>query len=88
MGMRDPKVDVIRNKINELNLINDEDITNQFRRMSLQETNISKKHARLNRNAFKQFLEDRYSKNVGEKLMIFLETQFNSMFRADIFSFI
>ena len=42
--------------------------------MSLQETNISKKHARLNRNAFKQFLEDRYSKNVGEKLMIFLET--------------
>lgn len=85
---RDQKTDLVKSKIQDMQLIKDDDISNFFRSFSLPETNISKRHARMNRNVFKEFLEDRYSKLVGKKMMDFLETQFNNLARADIFAYV
>ena len=46
------------------------------------------KFARLKRTAFKQFLADRYSNAIGERILLFIENQFNSLYRIDFNGFI
>ena len=46
------------------------------------------KFARLKRGTFKQFLQDRYSKYVGDRILLFLENQFNSLYRIDYNGFL
>jgi len=82
------KASPVTSKIKDLNLHQDADICNFFRGMCGAEGGQSMRHARLNRNSFKQFLQDRYSKLVGEKLILFLETQFNSLYRAEFSGFL
>ena len=59
---------------------------NLFKSMSEGEASI--KHARLKRSSFKEFLQDRYSPVVGDKMLLFLENQFNSLYRIDYQGFL
>jgi hypothetical protein len=41
------------------------------------------RQAKLKRNNFKEFLQNRYSRQVGEKILVFLESFFNSLYKID-----
>jgi hypothetical protein len=55
--------------------------------ISLSEESQNIRFARLSRQAFKEFLQRRYTPHVGEKIMLFLENQFLSLYRIDIHGF-
>lgn len=55
--------------------------------LSLSEESQNIKFARLSRQAFKEFLQRRYTKLVGERIMLFLENQFLSLYRIDAIGF-
>jgi len=50
---------------------------------SLCDENYSIKYAHLNRSIFKQFLQDRYSRFVGERIIAFLDNEFVPLLRID-----
>ena len=68
------KVKPIFTDVSCLGLMNNPEFENFFKAFCDDCCNI--KHARLNRNLFKQFLQERYSKVVGEKILTFLDSQF------------
>ena len=84
--MQQKKLKPIFTDASYLGLSDNIEYENFFRSMC--DENFSIKYARLNRNQFKQFLQDRYSKVVGEKICIFLENQFATLYRIDYNSFI
>jgi hypothetical protein len=47
------------------------------------EDDIGIKSARLNRTAFKEFLQKRYSKIIGDRIISYLESEGYQLFRAD-----
>ena len=55
--------------------------------ISLSEESQNIKFARLSRQAFKEFLQKRYTGPVGERIMLYLENQFQSLYRIDIHGF-
>ena len=67
--------------VSQLGLINNLEYENFFRSMC--DENYSIKFARLNRVVFKQFLQDRYSDFVGERILSFLENEFVPLLRID-----
>lgn len=56
-----------------MQLQNDIEVQNLFRSMC--EDDFGIKSARLNRTAFKEFLQKRYSKIIGERILIYLESE-------------
>ena len=40
------------------------------------------KHAVLNKEVFEKFLQDRYSPNIGKNIILFLESEYTSLFGA------
>ena len=79
------KVKPIFTDVSYLGLMNNPEYENFFRAFCDDKCEI--KYARLNRNLFRQFLQDRYSKVVGEKILIFLENQFSPLYRIDFKGF-
>lgn len=82
------KPGLIFSKPKDLALLEDPEMQNFFRSMCVSDAGSSIKHAKLDRPVFKQFLQDRYSKLVGEKLLQHIENSINPLYRADYPSFL
>jgi hypothetical protein len=41
------------------------------------------KHAKLQRNKLKNLLQERYTENTGERILLYIENQFNSVYQLD-----
>jgi len=57
-----------------------------FFKISDGESNV--KFRRLNRPLFKSFLQQRYSDLVGERIMLFIESCYGSLYKIDFYSFL
>ena len=69
----------------QLGLFDNQAMQAFFKRMSDED---SIKSGRLKRAAFKDFLTDRYSQPIGEKMLAFMENNFNSLYQIDYASFL
>lgn len=70
---------------NQLGLFDNHAMQGFFKRMADEE---SIKIGRLKRSSLKDFLTDRYSQPIGEKMLTFLENNFNSLYQIDYSSFL
>ena len=71
----------------ELGLHDNIDFQKFFISLSEEPTANSTKFSRLDRQAFKEFLQKRYTTVVGEKILLFIETQYVNLYRIDINNF-
>ena len=76
----------ILNGFKSLGVADDINLQNFFRSMC--ESDVSIKHAGLKKTSFKQFLQQRYSSQVGEKLLAFMESEYQSFYNIGFQSFL
>jgi hypothetical protein len=69
-----------------LGIADNKNLQNFFRGMC--ESDVSIKHAGLKKSHFKYFLQERYSRQVGDKILAFMESEYQSFYNIGFHSFL
>ena len=85
-GSSKSKKKPILNGFKSLGIAEELSLQNFFRGMC--ESDISIKHAGLKKTTYKQFLQERYSRQVGEKILSFMESEYQSFYNIGFNSFL